>query len=320
MQEKFGTDKFERKKCSFFKKQGWRFMPFAQKDPLPDPRLLVARQVEEVARLIDMAKEGDMVSLITSGVGMGKSALCKFLADALPEGDETATVFLHGPTIETPEQLVRTILERLELEPRAEDLAEEFEQFYRWQERYHDLSLVLIVDEFPDINPKTLEVVRALADLRGIAWVLNGQKAALLRFLQHNAPSLLHRRRFTLDLQPMNAAEAQELVSLRICWAKGDFTRLTPEPFTLDAINQIHRVSKGIPRDILKLAGDATYFAIQNNLGRITPLVVSKVLRRKREPRKILMKKREPKVQAKSQQRPEHIQKRSFWGLFFKKK
>lgn len=278
IKEKFGFDRFERKKLAFFEKHGWQFMPFAQKEPLPDPRLLVPHQVGEVQKLIDAVREGDLVSFVVSDIGMGKTTLCKFLVETLPEEDhpKMITVFLHGPSIETPEQMLRSILARLEIEPKG-DLAAEFEQLYRWHEIYPDILLVLIVDEFPDIDEKALEVTRALADLRGIIWIFNGQKDKILKFLEQHSPALLQRRRIILELRPMAADEAEELLALRMAWARGnDFNNLSIEPFTREAIVGIYKRSKGIPRETLKLAGDAVYLAIKDGSARITPRTIRK--------------------------------------------
>jgi len=286
IKEKFGFDKFERKKLAFFKKYGWQFMPFAQKDPLPDPRLLVPHQVGEVQKLVDAVREGDLVSFVVSDIGMGKTAICKFLAETLPaeEHPKTVTVFLHGPSIETPEQMLRLILAKLELEPKG-DLTSEFEQLFRWHEMYPDILLVLIVDEFPDIGEMALEVTRALADLRGIVWIFNGQKNRLLRFLEQHSPALLQRRRLILELRPLNAEEVEELLALRMAWAReGDFNNFAIEPFTREAIVEIYRRSRGVPREALKIAGDAVYLAVKDGVSKITHQTIRKfvMVRRKK--------------------------------------
>lgn len=278
LKEKFATDRFERKKQAFFKKHGWRFIPFAQKDPLPDARLLVPHQVKEVGRLIDMIQAGDLVSFVVSDIGMGKTALCKFLAEALPmeESPQTVSVFLHGPSIEEPEQMLRLILKRLELEVKEGDLAGEFEQLYRWHESYPELLLLLVMDEFPDIGKRALEMVRVIADLRGVVWVLNGRKNQLLEFVEKNAPALLRRKRFILELKPLDQEEIEELLALRMAWARGnEYNSLSIEPFTRSAVIKIHRLSRGVPREALKLAGDAVYHAIENNSQSITSRMVS---------------------------------------------
>jgi type II secretory pathway predicted ATPase ExeA len=273
IKEKFEFDKFERRKQAFFRLYGWRFMPFAQKDPLPDPRLLVPHQIEEIRKMINAIKEGDLVSLVVSDIGLGKTALCKFLADALPQEDhpKIATVFLAGPSIGTPEQMLRLILMRLELEPKEGDVAAQFERLYRWHEMYPDLLLVIIVDEFPEVNENALSVVRALADLHGVAWVLNGQKNLLFKLLEKYSPALLQRKRVVLELRPMNMKETEELLMLRMAWARGDFNNLTLSPFTRQAVEEIQRLSKGIPREALKIAGDAVYAAIERGSVEILP-------------------------------------------------
>jgi type II secretory pathway predicted ATPase ExeA len=286
IKEKFGLDRFERKKLAFYNKNGWQFMPFAQKDSLPDPRLLVPHQVGDVQKLIDAVLEGDLVSFVVSDIGMGKTALCRFLADVLPAEVErkAVTVFLQGSSIETPEQMIRSILTKLELEPKG-DLASEFEQLYRWHDMYPDLLLVLIVDEFPDIGEKALDVVRALADLRGVVWIFNGQKDRLLKFLEQNSPALLQRRRLILELKPMEIDELEELLELRMAWARGgSFEGQNIEPFTREAIAEIHRRSRGIPREALKIAGDAVYLAVKDGSSKITDQTMRKFVRVRKKP------------------------------------
>lgn len=277
IEDKFKADKFERRRDAFFKGVRWRFMPFAQNDPLPDPRLLVPRQREEVLELLEKVKDGDLVSLIVSEIGMGKTALSRFFVETLPrqEDQRMVSVFLHGPSIETREQMLSSILENLELRVKEGDLAFQFDQLYRWHENYPDFLLVLVVDEFPSLDESVLEIVRSIADLRGTVWILNGREDQLIEFLKENSPSLLKRRRYTIRIQPMDFEETKELLMLRMAWARGDDLDVrTIEPFTSDGIERIQELSGGVPRESLKLAGDAVYNALEEDEVRITSELV----------------------------------------------
>lgn len=277
MDEKFTISKFDRKKKAFFNRFGWESMPFAQKDPLPDPELLVPHQIEEVQELVDMIKEGDLVSFIVSEIGMGKSTLSKFLAKALPqqEDQKIVSVFLHGPSIENRGQMLRLILEKLELRVEKGNVAFNFDQLQRWHENYPDFLLTIIVDEFPDVSKDSLEIVRSVADLEGIVWVLNGCKDELLEFVEENAQALFERKRFVLELEPMNLDEVKELLMYRMAWARGgDYEDRSLEPFTQEAVERIYKKSGGIPRKALKLAGDAVYNAIEKDETEISPEMV----------------------------------------------
>lgn len=275
--KKFTLKKFDRKKEAFFENFGWDFMPFAQKDPLPDPELLIPHQVGDVQELIDMVKEGDLVSFIVSEIGMGKTTLCKFLDETLPEqeGENIVSVFLHGPSMESGEQMLRIILERLELRAKEGDVAFEFEQLRNWHEDYSDFLLVIIVDEFPDVNEEALKIVRSMADLENIVLILNGQENELIDFVRDNAPALFERRRHTLHLEPLSFEELRELLMYRMAWARGgDYERRTLEPFTEEAVKKIYDESGGVPRKALKLAGDAVYNMVDEDKMEIDPDLV----------------------------------------------
>lgn len=274
IERKFTKDKFDRKKEAFFDNFDWNFMPFAQRDPLPDPELLVPNQVEEVQELIDLVQEGDLVSFIVSEIGMGKTTLCKFLKEALPglTDQNIVSVFLHGPSIESREQMLRLILERLELRAKEGDVASEFEQLRNWHEDYPGFQLAIIVDEFPDVSEDALEIVRSIADLEGIVWILNGRREELVEYVEENAPALLERKRHTLKLEPMNLEEVKELIIFRMAWARGgDYELRTIEPFTEEAIEEIYEKSGGVPRRALKLAGDSVYNVIEEDKLEIEP-------------------------------------------------
>ncbi len=244
---------------------------------MPDPNLLVPHQIEEVQKLIDLIKEEDLVSFVVSEIGMGKTTLCKFLNEALPkQGDQDiVSIFLHGPSIENDEQMLRRILERLELRVEGGDKSAEFEQLRTWHENYPDFLLTIIIDEFPDIGKKTLNIVRSMVDLEKIVLVVNGRKGDLLDFVEENAPALFERKRHVLRLEPMELQEVRELIMYRMAWARGgDYEARTIDPFTEEAIQKIHDESEGIPRRVLKLAGDCVYNMVEKDKQKISPELV----------------------------------------------
>ncbi len=291
--EGFGMDSFERRKASFFRRWGWKFLPFAQTDPLPHPRLMVPHQKEEVVKLVDLIREGDLVTFVVSELGMGKTTLCKYLSEVLPLQDpQLLTVFVPAQSVQSPEQMLRILLNRLEIEAGG-DLTEEFEKFYRWHQAYPASKLVVFVDEFPELDVRVAEMIRALADLRNITWVLNGRKDQILGYLREHVPSLLSRKRYMLEMRPLSLEEVRELLLLRMAWARGETSPRGDSllPFTPSSLRRIHRLSGGVPREVLRLASEAVYSAIEKNATKIEASLVGGRKRRssrkkvKRRPR-----------------------------------
>ncbi|TDA33478.1 MAG: hypothetical protein DSO02_02295 [Hadesarchaea archaeon] len=313
--ESFHMDVFERKKASLFKKWGWKFFPFAQTDPLPHPKLMVPHQREEVVKLVDLIKEGDLVTFVVSDFGMGKTTLCKYLCEVLPLQDpHLLTVFIPAQSIETPEQMLRLLLNRLEIEAGG-DLTEEFEKFYRWHQTYPESKLVVFVDEFPELDVKVAEMIRALADLRNVTWVLNGRKEQILNYLREYVPSLLSRKRYMLEMKPLSLEEVRELLLLRMAWARGENNPKGDPllPFTPSSIRKIYRLSRGIPREVLRLASEAVYSAIEKEAFRISASLVGEKIPRKRR-RKSLKKGKRSKSKPKRRRLKRRTRKfRFFW-------
>ncbi|MCQ8898157.1 MAG: ATP-binding protein [Hadesarchaea archaeon] len=307
--EDFGIDSFERRKAAFFRRWGWKFLPFSQTDPLPHPKLMVPHQTEEVMKLVDLIREGDLVTFVVSDLGMGKTTLCRYLSEVLPLRDPNLlTVFIPAQSIQTPEQMLRVLLSRLEMEAGG-DLTEEFEKFYRWHQSYPESKLVVFVDEFPELDVKVAEMIRALADLRNISWVLNGRKDQILAYLQEHVPSLLSRKRYMLEMKPLSLEEVQELILLRMAWARGESQPRENSllPFTPASLRRIHRLSGGVPREVLKLASEAVYSAIEKNLSRIPASLIGA----RRKPRKRV--RRRPRRKRSRRKRRAAKKRRFFW-------
>ncbi|MEM2672652.1 MAG: ATP-binding protein [Candidatus Hadarchaeales archaeon] len=257
---------------------------------------------------MDLIREGDLVTFVVSDFGMGKTTLCKYLCEVLPLQDpHLLTVFIPAQSIETPEQMLRLLLNRLEIEAGG-DLTEEFEKFYRWHQTYPESKLVVFVDEFPELDVKVAEMIRALADLRNVTWVLNGRKEQILNYLQEYVPSLLSRKRYMLEMKPLSLEEVRELLLLRMAWARGENNPKGDPlfPFTPSSIRKIYRLSRGIPREVLRLASEAVYSAIEKEAFKISASLVGEKIPRKR---RRSFKKR-TKSKPKSKPRPKRSKKR----------
>ncbi len=228
---------------------------------LPAPEAFVPAQRDELLRLKEILLEG-RVAVLTGGLGMGKTAVCKFLAAALREENlvsqdpsrQVIPVIVHGAAYRSVDEFLHAIISGLELDS-SMDPVEMFEVLRKWGIVQKE-KLAIIVDDVPEstANFKELgEFFRVLADLPGISLLLNGEEKRMNNFLE-KVPALRERVYFRVKLRPLTLPEVRELLIARMRYSATEERDFMSGPITPDGFREIYRVSGGIPRRVLAAA------------------------------------------------------------------
>ncbi|MEM1822728.1 MAG: AAA family ATPase [Candidatus Hadarchaeales archaeon] len=243
-----------------------------ERDPftpdLPAPEAFVPSQREELIKLKEVLMEG-RVAVLTGGLGMGKTAVCKFLTAALREENvvfqdparQVIPVMIHGAAYRSAEEFLRAIILGLELDSNM-DSVKMFEVLRKWGIEQKE-KLAIIVDDVPEstANFKELgEFFRVLADLPGISLLLNGEEKRMENFLE-KIPALKDRVYFRMKLRPLTLPEVRELLIARMRYCSREERDFMSGPITADGFQEIYKVSKGVPRQILAAASKALRLA-----------------------------------------------------------
>jgi type II secretory pathway predicted ATPase ExeA len=233
---------------------GFRERPFGK---TPNPAFLYEspQHREALARLEYAVDEKDF-AMLCGDVGSGKTTLSRALIDRI--GETRPVVLLINPLF-TPSQLLRAIAQGLGLVPkyhRADLLDQIYTKLYELYEEGREP--VIIIDEAQLIPKKaTFEEIRLLTnfqldDQNLMSLILIGQ-TELQERLSHRAYRALRQRigiRYCLG--SLDQAQTRSYIEHRIRIAGGN-----GNPFTMDAMNEIHRFSEGLPRLINTLATTA---------------------------------------------------------------
>jgi len=243
-----------------------------ERDPftpdLPAPEAFVPSQREELIKLKEVLMEG-RVAVLTGGLGMGKTAVCKFLTAALREENvvfqdparQVIPVMIHGAAYRSAEEFLRAIILGLELDSNM-DSVKMFEVLRKWGIEQKE-KLAIIVDDVPEstANFKELgEFFRVLADLPGISLLLNGEEKRMENFLE-KIPALKDRVYFRMKLRPLTLPEVRELLIARMRYCSREERDFMSGPITADGFQDSYKVSKGVPRQILAAASKALRLA-----------------------------------------------------------
>lgn len=223
----------------------------------PNPAFLYeSGQHREALARLEFAVDEKELALLVGDVGSGKTTLSRVLIDRI--GDSRPVVLIINPLL-TPSQLLRSIASGLGLTPKyfRNDLLDQI--YERLYELYEDgREPVIMIDEAQLIPKKaTFEEIRLLTnfqldDENLLTVILIGQPELDDRLAHKAYRALRQRIGIRYSLEPLRADETAKYVAHRIQVAGGE-----RNPFTIDAMEAIHRYSEGVPRLINTLATTA---------------------------------------------------------------
>lgn len=237
----------------------------------PDPSFLYeSRQHREALARLEYAVEEKELALLVGDIGSGKTTLSRALIDRV--GDARPVILLIHPRL-TPTQLLRAVARGLELEParfRHEMLDQIHTKLYELYEAGREP--VLMIDEAQLIPSKaTFDEIRLLTnfqldDQNLLSVVLIGQPELDDRLDRAAYAPLRQRIGMRYALGPLSLEETIEYVEHRMRVAGG-----TRNPFSREAMAEIHALSGGIPRLINTLATTALLDAFGEDAATIDP-------------------------------------------------
>lgn len=223
----------------------------------PDPSFLYeSHQHKEALARLEYAVDEKELALLVGDIGSGKTTLSRALIDRV--GEAHPVILLINPRL-TPTQLLRAVARGLGIEParfRNELLDQIHTKLFELYEQQREP--VLMIDEAQLIPSKaTFDEIRLLTnfqldDQNLLSVVLIGQPELETRLERDAYAPLRQRIGMRYSLGPLSLEETVEYIEHRIRVAGG-----ARNPFSDDAMAEIHAVSGGIPRLINTLATTA---------------------------------------------------------------
>ncbi len=222
----------------------------------PNPGFLYAcGQYEEALAALEygMLHRGGFV-LLTGEVGTGKTTLCKYLLQAIPQDTEVALI-LH-PQLDRLE-LLQLICKEFGVDVAGLDkesqLIERLTEFLLGVYSKGGYS-VLIIDEAQHLDESVLELIRLLTNLEThedklLQIILLGQPELMQRLNRYELRQLNQRFTARYHLHGLSLMQTQAYINHRIEVAGGK-----GQLFDFAAVWYLHRLTKGIPRLINVLA------------------------------------------------------------------
>jgi general secretion pathway protein A len=248
----------------------------------PDPRFLfLTRQIQEaLAGLTYGIQNKKGFILLTGEVGTGKTTLLNRLLDWL-RGRRVKTAYIFNSKLDV-NQLFDFIMAEFEIPCDSREKSQVLLRLNQWLlERYRaGETAVLIIDEAQNLSSEVLEEIRLLTNLETsteklLQIVLTGQPELEQKLKMPELRQLRQRITLRCHTAPLSLEETFGYIAerLRIGGANG-------EPiFSKEAIEAVHRYSRGIPRVVNLLCEHSLVNSYVDSLRPVPAHLVDEVAR-----------------------------------------
>lgn len=244
----------------------------------PEPRYLFLSEHHRDALncLIYGIKEKKGFVLLSGGIGLGKTIICRSLLGSLDDSVETALIF---NTAISDMDLLETVLTEFGIKSRKnsntkKNYIDALNKFLL-KNFGEEKTAVLLIDEAQNLSHGVLEQLRMLSNLETdreklLQIVLIGQPELNDTLMLPVLRQLNERITVRYTLQPLSLREVRNYIEHRLKVAQGPGSL----KFTDGAFNLIYNFSEGIPRRINALCDRALLIAYTKNVSKINRKIV----------------------------------------------
>ena len=248
----------------------------------PDPRYLFMseRHREALAHLLYGMESGGGFVLLSGEIGTGKTTVCRYVLEQIPERCNLAYIF--NPKL-TVLELLQSVCDEFHVArrptqdaPTIKDYVDPLNQFLL-QAHASGRSNVLIIDEAQNLSADVLEQLRLLTNLETnerklLQIILIGQPELRRILAQPQLEQLAQRVVARFHLAALSEAETAQYIAHRLTVAglRGAI------PFEQAAIRRIHRLAGGVPRRINLLCDRAMLGAFATGQQSISRAIVER--------------------------------------------
>ena len=222
-------------------------------------------------------REGAGFILLTGEIGTGKTTLIRYMLNRIEAAMEVAVIF---NTNVTGDQLLELVLQEFDLKAIANNKTGNLEILYRYLIKKYARKerVLLIIDEAQNLRDDALEEVRMLSNLQTdddllLQIVLVGQPELKAKLKRPSLAQLAQRIAVNYHLTPLSKKETRLYIASRLEKAGG-----SPDIFTTDAVNEIFRVTNGIPRSVNLVCDSALVYAYGDGLKTIDQSIIERVV------------------------------------------
>lgn len=240
-----------------------------------DPRTLyLTNALKDTIEKVDYTltyRQG--LTCILGDVGLGKTSILRLLNWKYEDDKNYITTLIPMPNFQSDFAMLKQICGDFRIGVKR-SLYEQQKLLEAWLVEQYEKgkNVVVFVDEAQKLKPRELELIRLFLNFESfdhklIQVVLVGQLELRDKLLDSKNKALYSRVFAPSILAPLTLEETKKMISFRCKIAEID------NPFTDEAMDTTYQVTKGIPREIVKIC----VYSHREAKGIVTPEIIHKV-------------------------------------------
>ncbi len=240
----------------------------------PDPRFfyLTDQHREALTNCQYMISNRIGPVYVHGDVGTGKTTIARRLYQQLSDDPKYIVAMIISPNLKSANALLRLIMQefKVKTEKKYEGSLRNFGNFLQ-EKAIEGKVPVLFIDEAQLLKPDMLELIRFLLNfetntLKLLQIVLFGQNELAANL---ESKRELKSRMYRSALASLTRADTESMIQFRYQIAGGN-----KHPFKTEAVDEVFKLSLGLPREVCKLCDMALLRAFANELKEIDAGIV----------------------------------------------
>lgn len=240
----------------------------------PDPRFfyLTSQHKEALTNCQYMVTNRIGPVYVHGDVGTGKTTIARRLYQQLLDDPRYVVAMIISPNLKSSNALLRLIMQefKVKTEKKYEDSLRNFGEFLQNSATNGKIP-VLFIDEAQLLKPDMLELIRFLLNFETntqklLQVVLFGQNELATNL---ESKKELKSRMYRSALASLTRPDMEKMIEFRYQVAGGK-----KHPFTLEALDELFRLSLGLPREVCKLCDMALLRAFANEVKEIDAKII----------------------------------------------
>jgi len=240
----------------------------------PDPRFfyLTAQHREALTNCQYMITNRIGPVYVHGDVGTGKTTIARRLYQQFSDDPKYIVAMIISPNLKSANALLRLIMQefKVKTEKKYEDSLKNFGTFLQ-EKAVEGKVPVLFIDEAQLLKPDMLELIRFLLNfetntIKLLQIVLFGQNELAANL---ESKKELKSRMYRSALSSLTRADTESMIQFRYQVAGGE-----KHPFKTGALDELFKLSLGLPREVCKLCDMALLRAFANETKEINAEII----------------------------------------------
>lgn len=242
----------------------------------PNPRFFyVTPSIQAaIAKTNYVIRSNQGLTTIIGDVGLGKTSLLRLLFNEYDDNPNYTTAFIVNPKQTTETAFLKAICTEFEVPTRRSQRETEYElRAFLFEQAQNGKTVVLFIDEAQQLRGPMFEQIRQILnyetdDRKLLNVIMAGQIELRYKLADRSKRALVSRIAVSSVLDAMTLEETAGMIDFRCSVAQ------VTNRFEEEAVEAVYNLSKGIPREVIKLCAMSVQYALLNDMETIPKEIV----------------------------------------------